>query len=165
MRSKFANRSRSGAIGGRLPARGEAARARFALGQPAVATDVAVLAADDDVDRVAVADVADAPHGRSVDAREPARLEHVARPVAELDRLPEGLARLSPRPLLVELVGDVSDDEPVCARALTVIAGLGRRQMAADAGALGPRQRRLEHQQVGVAGELDQLLVRSAVGA
>jgi hypothetical protein len=54
-------------------------------GQAAVAADVAVLAAGDDVHGVLVGDVADAADGRGVDAGEAAGGEAVARAVAELD--------------------------------------------------------------------------------
>ena len=55
--------------------------------------------------------------------------------------------------------------EPLRAGALRVLARLLGRQVAADAVALGTRQRRLEDQQVGLGGERDDLLVRAAVGA
>ena len=48
---------------------------------------------------------------------------------------------------------------------LGVLAGLLGGQVAAHAGALGPRQRRLDQQQVGVAGDLDDLLAGAGVGA
>ena len=57
------------------------------------------------------------------------------------------------------------EHEPARARAPAVLAGLARGQVAALAGALGARQRRLDQQQVGVARELDQLVVGAAVGA
>ncbi len=56
-----------------------------ALGQLAVAPDVAALAADDDVDRVLRSVVADLSDGRRVDAGEAAWPELEALPVAELD--------------------------------------------------------------------------------
>ena len=46
-----------------------------------------------------------------------------------------------------------------------MLAGLARGQMPAVAVALGTRQRRLDQQHVGVARELDELLVGAAVGA
>ena len=54
------------------------------LGDVPVAPDVAVGAADHDVDRIAVADVADLAHRRRVDARDAARLERLRGAVAEL---------------------------------------------------------------------------------
>ena len=68
-------------------------------------------------------------------------------------------------PTRVELVGDVGDHEPLGAGARAVLAGLLRRQVAAVALALRARQRRLHHQQVGVARELDDLVGRAVVGA
>src|SRR4029077_8189937 len=60
--------------------------AALARRQLAVAADVAVLAADDDVDRVlAVAQIADLAHGRGVDPGESARVELVLGAVAELE--------------------------------------------------------------------------------
>ena len=46
-----------------------------------------------------------------------------------------------------------------------MLAGLAGGEMPAGAGALGPRQRRLDHQQVGFSGQLDQRVVGPAVGA
>ena len=57
----------------------------LALGQLAVAADVAALGADDDVDGVVGSAVADLARGRGVDAGQPARPERVRRAVAELD--------------------------------------------------------------------------------
>ena len=51
------------------------------------------------------------------------------------------------------------------AGAAGVVAGLLRGQVAADPGALRARQGRLDEQQVGVAGGVDQLLAGPAVGA
>jgi hypothetical protein len=61
---------------------------RLALGQPAVAADVAVLAAGDQVDRGLVAHVLDLADRRGIHAREPARAEHVLRLVVHPDRDP-----------------------------------------------------------------------------
>ena len=69
------------------------------------------------------------------------------------------------RPLGVELVGDVGEHDPLGAGAAGVLAGLLRGQVAADAGALGPRQGRLDEQQVGVPRDLDELVAGPAVGA
>ena len=41
-----------------------------------------------------------------------------------------------------------------------VVSGLPRGHVSAGPGALGARQGRLDHQQVGVAGDLDQLIAR-----
>ena len=57
----------------------------LALGQLAVAADVAALGADDDVDGVLGPAVADQAHGRGVDAGDPARPELERAAVAELD--------------------------------------------------------------------------------
>src|SRR5688572_33271291 len=57
------------------------------------------------------------------------------------NRLAEGLRPLIARPDLVELVRDVREHDTLGAGALGVIAGLGRRHVAAIAGALGPRER------------------------
>ena len=55
------------------------------------------------------------------------------------------------RPAGVELVGDVGQHEPAHARLAAVLAGLGRHD--ARALALGARQGRLDHEQVGAVGE------------
>ena len=78
---------------------------------------------------------------------------------------PKASLGLLARPVVAELVGDVGDDDPLGAGALGVLAGLRGGQVPADAGALGPRQRRLDDQQVGVAGDLDHLLAGAGVGA
>ena len=52
---------------------------------PPVAADVAALGADDHVGRLGVGGVADAAHGRGIDAGQAARSEHVRRAVAEHD--------------------------------------------------------------------------------
>jgi hypothetical protein len=59
----------------------------------------------------------------------------------------------------------VGEDHPSGAGAASVIAGLARRHVAAHAGALGARQRRLHDQQIGVPGDLDQLFARAAIGS
>src|SRR4051794_24001418 len=51
--------------------------ARLALGQPAVAAHVALLAARDQVQGGLVAGVPDLPHRGGIHAREPARAQHV----------------------------------------------------------------------------------------
>ena len=50
-----------------------------------------------------------------------------------------------------------------CAGAAGVIPGLRGRQMATDPGSLRPGQRGLDHQEVGVARELDDRVVGAAV--
>ena len=74
----------------------------------------------------------------------------------------ERLLGLVARPALAELVGDVGDDEPAGAGGAAVLAGLARRQVPADAGALGPRERPLDQQQVGVAGEVDEIVASAS---
>src|SRR5947209_1247437 len=92
--------------------------------------------------------------------------ERVNRPfVRELDRASEGGRGLLAGPLGIELVREVSDHEMLGAGTTAVLAGLGRGEMPAFAGSLGTGQRRLDHQQVGAPGEVDQLIVGTAVGA
>src|SRR4051812_7883123 len=57
----------------------------LALGHPAVAAYVAVLASDDHVDRVGVADVLRRTHRRGVHPRKASRAKYVLRAVAELE--------------------------------------------------------------------------------
>jgi len=59
----------------------------------------------------------------------------------------------------------VGEDDSLGAGAPAVVSRLLRSQMAAHTVALGSRQRRLDQQHVGVAGEADELLVGAAVGA
>ena len=79
--------------------------------------------------------------------------------------LAERLGRLAARLRLVELVGDVGDDQRADAGAGRVRTGLAGRQVAAVAVALRRAQRRLDHQQVGAGGELDERVARPGVGA
>src|SRR5205814_1269968 len=83
----------------------------------------------------------------------------------DIDGRPEARLGLVPRPQLVELVGDVSEDDAPRTRLARVLAGLARRHVAALAAALGTRQRRLDEEQVAVARELDQVVRWAAVGA
>jgi hypothetical protein len=76
---------------------------RLALGQPAVAADVAVLAAGDQVDRGLVAHVLDLADRRGVHAREPARPEHVLRLVVHPNRDPAAVHEVELLLLLVEV--------------------------------------------------------------
>ncbi len=77
---------------------------RLALGQFAVAADVAVLAADDHVDRLlGVAEVAQAALGRGVDPGEAARPELLRGAVAELDRDAAGVDEVELLLLVVEV--------------------------------------------------------------
>src|ERR1041384_2678750 len=77
----------------------------LALWLPAVAADVAVLAADDYVDRVlGVAEVSDRAHCCGVDPGEAARPKLVAGVVAELDRDPAAVEEVE----LLLLVGVVA---------------------------------------------------------
>src|SRR6185295_14875018 len=85
--------------------------------------------------------------------------------VREVHRPAERLGALLAGPVRIELVRHVGEDHPSGAGAASVIAGLARRHVAAHAGALGARQRRLHNQQIGVPGDLDQLLARAAIGS
>src|SRR4051794_11539514 len=82
---------------------GGAEAAGLALGQLAVAADVAVLAAGDHVQRRLVADVLDLTHRGGVHAREPARPEHVLRVVVHPDRDPAAVHEVELLLLLVEV--------------------------------------------------------------
>ena len=73
-------------------------------------------------------------------------------------------ARPRPRPIDVELVGEVREHEPPRTRRGAALARLLRREVPAHAVALRPRERGLDQQQIGVARELAQLLVGPAVG-
>jgi hypothetical protein len=66
-----------------MPSSISASSTAVAVRQTAVAADVSVLAAHDDVDGVALADVADAPHGRGVDPRQATLSELMGAAVAE----------------------------------------------------------------------------------
>ena len=92
-------------------------------------------------------------------------LVDVARRARPRPAPPNAALALLARPLGVELVGDVGEHDPLGAGAPGVLAGLAGGQVAADPGALGPRQGRLDEQQVGLARGLDQLLAGPAVGA
>ena len=81
-----------------------------------------------------------------------------------VDRRPEAPGALGERPVDVQLIGEVRQDQALRARPGAVLARLLRREVAAGAFALGPRQCRLDQQQVGAGGEVAQLLVGRAVG-
>ena len=83
----------------------------------------------------------------------------------DVDGPPEGPRALVAGPLGVELVGDVREHDALGAGAARVVAGLLRSQVAPGPGALRPRQRGFDEQEVGVAGDVDQFLARAAVGA
>ena len=74
--------------------------------------------------------------------------------MGQFDRAAEAAFGLLARPVRVELVGDVGEDDAPRAGPAAVLAGLLGRQMPARALAFGPRQRGLDQQQVGLAGEV-----------
>ena len=79
-------------------------------------------------------------------------------------RRSEPLGALRCDPFRVKLVRHVREEHLSGTGAAGVVTGLRGRQMAPDPGSLGPRQRCLDHQEVGVAGELDERIVGAAVG-
>ena len=85
--------------------------------------------------------------------------------VGDLDRPAERALRLAARPVASSSSEKWVSTSRLRPRPRAVLARLGRGQVPAVAVALGARQRRLDQQQVGVAGELAQLVVGRAVGA
>src|SRR4051812_43876655 len=82
----------------------------------------------------------------------------------DLHAVPEPAFGLDPRPFRIELVRDVGEDDALGVRELRVLARLTRCQVAARPLPLGPGERGLDEQQVGLAGELDERLGRRGVG-
>src|SRR4051794_36564447 len=83
----------------------------------------------------------------------------------DLDALPEPALGFHPRPLRIELVGDVGEDHLPGLREPGVLARFARREVAPRPLALRTREGRLDEQEVGVARELDERLGRGGVGA
>src|SRR5206468_11226802 len=116
---------RAGARGALEPG---ATRVGLALGRHAIVPHVPVLAADDQVDGVPVADVLEASYRGGVDPRHASLAQHVPRPIAELDPHPPAVDDVELLlPLVVMAAGLVSrrDDD-------RVDPGSGHPQLAAD---------------------------------
>ena len=85
--------------------------------------------------------------------------------MGHLDGPSEGPFGVLARPVLAQLVGEVGQQDPPRAGLAGVLARLRGGDVAARALALGARQRGLDDEQVGVAREVDDVLVRGVVGA
>src|SRR5262245_12291850 len=102
--------------------------------------------------------VADVP-GPAPAAWEPCSLDLVGRAVAgDFDGAAEAAFGLLASPLVPELVGDVRNHHALRPRLLGVVTGLLRCHVPADAGSLGAGKGGLDQEQIGVPGDLDQLV-------
>src|SRR5207248_7606574 len=105
-------------------------------------------------------------HEGKVTRAPPCVSDRVDRALArDLDAPAEGVLGLRAGPQAVELVGDVGEHEAPRRRRLAVLAGLPRREVAALARSLRPRERALDQEQLRALRELDEIDRRPAVGA